>query len=353
MQEFYDAEQTSYSAEEFFVHEDEFNEEAMAYLGESSGDPLESEDDATRPFAAIAKGALVAIAAAVLLMQVFNPRWMLIPDPVREVIGIGKHEHTPSGEWLLDHDATCTENGIEYMICTKCKEKIDEKEIPATGHSISDKWTVEKEPTCVEPGEEARECIICGEPLETKEIPALGHTKAKDWTVTKEPTCTKKGEKVKVCTVCGEVLEKKDVAATGHKFGGWTVITYSTCTTHGSEKRKCSVCGYEETRDRALLKHDYYLVETVQPTCTSNGYRLYRCSMCGAQYTETLWATGHSFVGAHTPMEYYAYCTRCGKRPEELGGSAQYRENFDPDSGTVTEYFDVWVDGEYYYAPMG
>ncbi len=341
MQEFYEAEQTSFEAEEFFYHADEFNEEAMAYLGESSGEALESEEDDTKPSLTLLKAALVGVVGAVLLMQVFNPRWMLIPDPVRESIGIGKHEHTPSGEWILDYEATCTEDGSEYMICTACKEKIEEKKISAKGHSISDKWTVVKEPACVEDGEEARVCTVCGTPLETKSIPALGHTKAKNWTVTKEPTCTEKGEKVKACTVCGEVLEKKDIAATGHKFGGWTVIEYSSCVRKGSEKRKCSVCNYEETRDRALLNHNYELVETVAATCNSNGYRLYRCSMCGDQYRETLYASGHSFVTHWSLADgIYAVCTKCGATVTD----GSYTQDLDNNKA----YYSFWYDGDYY-----
>ncbi len=45
------------------------------------------------------------------------------------------HEHT-RGEWTVVKEATCTEEGTEEEICPDCKEKLDERTIPATGH----KW---------------------------------------------------------------------------------------------------------------------------------------------------------------------------------------------------------------------
>ena len=350
VQEFY--EQKSGSAgEEYFIHSDEFNEKSMPDLGGSSGEPLESEKDSVRSFGVAAKVALVAVAAALLVMQVFHPRWMLIPDPVRESIGIGKHVHTPSGVWVVDHLPTCTLSGYEYMTCTECGQIIDEKTEPAKGHVITDEWVLEKEPTCVGLGEEVRKCTVCGEILQVRGVPALGHKKGKEWIVTKKPTCTEKGEEVRKCTVCGEILEKRTVAATGHMFGSWTVIEYSTCVKHGSEKRKCSVCGFEETREKSLLSHNYVLIESVAATCTSSGYRLYECTMCGNRYRETIPATGHYFEMAYSYTRGpYAYCSRCGDTAESLGYRESYEE-YDTGDGGVGERMKVFFpDGSYVYA---
>ena len=42
-----------------------------------------------------------------------------------------KHQ---SIEWVIDKQATCTEDGIKHEECTKCHEKLTIKEIKAPGH---------------------------------------------------------------------------------------------------------------------------------------------------------------------------------------------------------------------------
>jgi len=61
------------------------------------------------------------------------------PEPAPEPASVEEpepvHEHT-RGEWTVVKEATCTEEGTEEEICPDCKEKLDERDIPATGH----KW---------------------------------------------------------------------------------------------------------------------------------------------------------------------------------------------------------------------
>ncbi len=61
------------------------------------------------------------------------------PEPAPEPASVEEpepvHEHT-RGEWTVVKEATCTEEGTEEEICPDCKEKLDERVIPATGH----KW---------------------------------------------------------------------------------------------------------------------------------------------------------------------------------------------------------------------
>ena len=349
MREFHEP-KAEYGAEEFFVHADEFNEEAMPELGSDPGEPLEQEEG-IKGFANIAKAALIVFTGALLLMQVFNPRWMLIPDPVRKSIGIGKHQHTPSEEWIIDHEATCTEDGYGYITCIMCGEVLEEETYPAKGHIASGVWIREKAPTCTEAGKDVRKCTVCGEDLEVQDIRALGHKPAKEWTVTVKPKCTEKGEEVRICTVCGEVTETREVAATGHKFGSWITSVSATCTTRGSQYRKCTVCGYTEYRETGTINHNYVLVESVAATCESSGYRLYKCSMCGDSYKENIPATGHYFVAQHSyDRAPYAYCTRCGKTAEQLGYNDQYNE-YMGDDGEMHERVIVYLpDGSYVYA---
>ena len=278
--EFYQYGTGSFQEKEHFIHSDEFNEESMPQLGESGGEPLEAEDEPINSLAGIAKAALTAIIGTILIMQVAHPHWMLIPDPVRESIGIGKHQHLTSGEWITDPEPTCTENGLEYMLCTVCGEKAEEKELPAKGHVISSDWVTDKEATCETAGSEVRKCTVCGEALETREIPAPGHQFPDKWTVKQEPTCIEKG----------------------------------------IEARECTVCGKEETRELDLIPHKYETKTNIRATCTEPGYKIEECTMCGDQKRTNYPATGHSFVAAFDPTGYaYAYCTKCGKTARELG----------------------------------
>ena len=57
-------------------------------------------------------------------------------------------------------------------------------------------------------------------------------------------------------------------------------------------------------------EHDYYGGETLAPQCEMDGMRIYFCALCGHSYTETIPATGHSYVegkcacGAVDPVEH-------------------------------------------------
>ena len=59
-----------------------------------------------------------------------------------------KHQ---SIEWVIDKQATCTEEGIEHEECTKCHEKFDIKEIKKLKHICNDEGI----------------CTICGNKVAT------------------------------------------------------------------------------------------------------------------------------------------------------------------------------------------
>lgn len=315
MQEFRQYGSVSVSGKEHFYHSDEFNEESMPQLGESSGEALESEEEPVNIFAGIAKAALVAIIGTILIMQVAHPHWMLIPDPVRESIGIGKHQHLVSGEWITDPEPTCTENGLQYMLCTICGEKAEEKELPAKGHVVSADWITETDATCEGAGTEVKKCTVCNEILDSREIPALGHQFPEEWTVKEESTCIKKG----------------------------------------TEARECTVCGKEETRELELISHKYVTKTYVKATCTEAGYKIEECSMCGDQKRTNYPATGHpSFVARYDNTgEAHAFCTGCGKTATQLGyreyGDMVYTHGYSeyavlvfisPNNSPIIAYFD-------------
>ena len=111
------------------------------------------------------------------------------------------------GDWIVDLEPTCTENGNRYHICTVCGARENET-VAALGH-MPGEAVKENEiaATCTEAGgyDLVVSCTRCGEELSRThtEVPAPGHA----WdagVVTKEPTEQAEGEMTFTCTRCGE-----------------------------------------------------------------------------------------------------------------------------------------------------
>ena len=148
-------------------------------------------------------------------------------------------------------------------------------------------WITEKDATCTEEGSRYRVCTKCGEGRETEVVPALGHTFSEEWIVTKEATCTEAGEQVHVCAVCGTSSDAETIDALGHSYPeDWTLEQEATCTEAGIESRACTVCGEKEERSTEYAEHTYELTSQTDPTLTGPGSRTYTCSVCGNNYSE-------------------------------------------------------------------
>ena len=127
------------------------------------------------------------------------------PGPVNTVVPC-THENKQT-----ETTATCTEPGLEEIICADCGELIEEKEIdidPAN-HDFGE-WEITEKPTCTEKGSKTGECSRCGE-TETVEIDALGH----DWILEKENDDTHK------CTNCETTAHHTFIAGGCDKCGAY------------------------------------------------------------------------------------------------------------------------------------
>ena len=223
------------------------------------------------------------------------------------------------GAWRTTLAKTCTTDGKEVRVCSKCSEK-EERTIPATGHTLKKEEGVVA--TCTKDGHEGNTvCEVCGETLkEGKVIPKLGH----DWsnengkctrcgeshehsfgegTTIKELTCTQDGEIDYKCSKCG-YIKKEITKATGHEWGEWKTTLAQTCTTDGKEERVCSKCSEKEERTLKATGHEWgEWKTTLAQTCTTDGKEERICSKCSKKEERTLKATGHKSetVGAKAP----------------------------------------------------
>ena len=64
--------------------------------------------------------------------------------------------------------STCSTNGEEYDLCTKCNEKLNYKKLAKKAHTWSD-WQVTVQPTAEKEGYEVRMCAVC-ETVEKRKI---------------------------------------------------------------------------------------------------------------------------------------------------------------------------------------
>lgn len=213
------------------------------------------------------------------------------------------------GEWHTALAKTCTTDGKEERVCSKCSEK-EERTIPATGHTPKKEEGVAA--TCTNNGHEGNTvCEVCGETLkEGKVIPKLGH----DWsnengkctrcgeshehsfgegTIIKELTCTQDEEIDYKCSKCG-YIKKEITKATGHEWREWKTSLAKTCTTDGKEERTCSKCSEKEERTLKATGHEWGEWKTILvKTCTTDGKEERTCSKCSEKEERTLKATGH------------------------------------------------------------
>ena len=243
------------------------------------------------------------------------------------------------GDWVIDKEATCTENGVEIRGCACCA--MERREIEATGHLDDNKnYTcdvcgedmcvdhVEEvipavAPTCTEPGKtEGKKCAVCGDTLVAqKTVDALGHDYE---SVVTAPTCTERGYTTYTCH-CGNNYIDNYVKADGHEMGEWQSVTRSSCTDNGKEMRYCNNCDHSESRIVESVGHNHEAVSIVAATCTTDGYTTYACA-CGDSYTsDVVAATGHNYVSEVVAPTYESEgytihtCSNCGD---------SYKDNF-------------------------
>ncbi len=206
------------------------------------------------------------------------------------------HSYTTPAESARGHDyretvipPTCTAGGYTTHKCSRCTDEYTDTLVPPLGHDYRATVTP---PTCTAEGYTTHKCNRCTDEYTDTLVPSLGHD-YKD-TVT-PPTCTAEGYTTHKCQRCQHEYTDSYVPVSDHILGDWAETTPPTCTKVGEERRVCTSCRYYETRELAVLGHDYQDT-VIPPTCESEGYTQHRCSRCPNSYNDTyVAATGHNF----------------------------------------------------------
>ncbi len=194
---------------------------------------------------------------------------------------------------VVRKEATCTKEGnVEYFYCTKCNKYYIDKEltiektyeeliINKTNHIESD-WIIDTEATCTNQGLKHKECTVCKEKLQEEVIEEKEHNYTKTIIA---PTCGEEGYTLYTCS-CGDEYKDNYVDELGHKeevIPGFD----ATCTKPGlTEGKKCSVCGEILVSQIEIKAKGHIYTETIiNPTCEDQGYTLYTCH-CGDEYKD-------------------------------------------------------------------
>ena len=201
---------------------------------------------------------------------------------------------------------TCESNGYTTHICKVCGDRYTDGYVEALGHDFCE-WIETLAATCTEEGYEISVCSRC-DAIKERAIPAKGHTEVLDEAVA--ATCTETGKtEGKHCSVCNTVfIEQETTPALGHDFGAWTQTKAPTCTEKGEEKRTCSRCSETETREIAVKEHTVVIDAAVEATCTAAGKTEGKhCSACNTVLLaqEVIPALGHAYENG--------VCVRCGE----------------------------------------
>lgn len=128
--------------------------------------------------------------------------------------------------------ASCDDEGIIFYKCSICYSNYTVVQ-DSLGHNYVDKDSLSVEATCTEDGRDYGVCTRCGY-VKDKVIPALGHDYVLD-EAKSTATCTTSGVNYYVCSRCGKI--KKVTALAPH------TLTHYNATDTTIEYWYCSVCG--------------------------------------------------------------------------------------------------------------
>ena len=233
------------------------------------------------------------------------------------------------GEWTVTTEMTCTQDGWEMRVCSKCDGN-EGHIIPAKGHTLVS--VPGSAATCEADGRTDSEyCSDCGEVTVAEAvIPALGH-KIKV-IAGKAATCTEDGyTESEICERCNTVTKPQETVP-AHNHTPEVIEGFpASCTADGlTDGSRCSVCEtvLAEREVIPMFAHTEVPVPGYPATCTEWGLTdgVY-CPTCDTMIVgqQMINAPGHDmkYVEGYAPtcervgLSGYNYCARCG---DNFGG---------------------------------
>lgn len=116
--------------------------------------------------------------------------------------------HSSTGEWI-EVPSTCSVKGYKYKTCDTCGTSIEKEELPLKEHTPSGNWIIVRQPTCSKPGMKQDYCTVCTKSY-SADIPATGeHNLVTIPGV--ESTCNTPGYSESViCDDCGAIIKEAE-----------------------------------------------------------------------------------------------------------------------------------------------
>lgn len=217
-----------------------------------------------------------------------------------DIVEITEHNYSEKGEIV---EATCTEDGYYYDICSVCGRQGEKHIIKKIPHTFVKN----------EAGEDTEVCLVCGtadESLGAADEAKLAEAASITPEAAKAPEKDNKADDRTKQTADAKptatpVPQKVDPCAKGHTFE--IKSSPATCTEDGVEYHICKYCGYTVADYIPALGHSY-TSSSADATCTSDGYHSEYCTRCGDGFSETTPALEHDWVKGPASD----YCSRCG-----------------------------------------
>ena len=181
------------------------------------------------------------------------------------------------GEWIIETEASSTNDGLKYRECSVCLEK-EEEIIPGGSHKHNYKITI-IESTCKEYGYTLYECD-CGYSYQTIHTSLKEHSYG-EWVVMENPTDTENGLQQRVCSACGYVNEEIIPSNNHeHSYSDWSL--FESNAVGGVKVKTCSGCGGSIYEDFVFTDPNYTIPtgleltygETIDTLVLPNGFEI-------------------------------------------------------------------------------
>ncbi len=296
----------------------------------------------------------------------------------------GKHNYKAEST-----NATCTQPGSSYEICTVCKLKRNVTNTNPLGHLFDESnYTVTKAPSATETGAGVCRCKRSGcDATRTITIPATGKVEPEDpcknghtnsgQLKKQAATCENDGWQISICSRCGAELGQKAVLkALGHRWDSGKLVKSDSvynyyeyhCLNSGCSEIKSiketitaenstagAVAGAETGVKNNPCANGHISngapTTIVNPTCKTTGIKVLLCSRCGVQLGEQIvipkrehnWSEG-VFISSDNKVNRYQYhClySDCdATKTEEIAVNEDSSGSISKDKPTIAEQKD-------------